>query len=105
MIKENDRIVLTEPVPADGLEVGDVGTVVHVYADGKAFEVVFTTLDGKSAAVATVEALAVRPVTSREITHSRELTRARASSLGAHQPCHGTRTSAAAVVKRGGRPQ
>jgi hypothetical protein len=56
MIKEHDRIVLKEPIPADGLEVGDVGTVVHVYADGKAFEVEFMTLDGKTAAVATVEA-------------------------------------------------
>ena len=37
MIKEHDRIVLTEPVPSEG-EVGDVGTVVHVYADGKAFK-------------------------------------------------------------------
>jgi hypothetical protein len=76
MIKEHDRIVLTESVPAEGLEVGDVGTVVHVYADGKAFEVEFTTLDGTTAAVATVEAPAVRPVTSREITHARWLTRA-----------------------------
>jgi len=75
MIKEHDRIVLTERVPAKGLEVGNVGTVVHVYADGKAFEVEFTTLDGKTAAVATVEALAVRPVTGHEITHSRELPR------------------------------
>jgi hypothetical protein len=33
MFKEHDRIVLTAPVPAEGLEVGDVGTVVHVYAD------------------------------------------------------------------------
>jgi hypothetical protein len=76
MIKEHDRVVLTAPVPDEGLEVGDVGTVVHVYADGKAFEVEFTTLDGKTAAVATVEGPAVRPVTSHEITHSRELTRA-----------------------------
>jgi len=76
MMKEHDRIVLTEPVPADGLELGDVGTVVHVYADGKAFEVEFTTLDGNTAAVATVEAAAARPVTGHEITHSRELTRA-----------------------------
>jgi hypothetical protein len=75
MIREHDRIVLTRPITAEGLEVGDVGTVVHVYADGKAFEVEFTTLDGNTAAVATVDALAVRPVTSREITHSRELTR------------------------------
>jgi hypothetical protein len=32
--------------------------VVHVYADGKAFEVEFTALDGKTAAVATVKAAA-----------------------------------------------
>ena len=76
MIKEHDRIVLTQPVPTEGLEVGDVGTVVHVYADSKAFEVEFTTLDGRTAAVATLEARAVRPVTGHEITHSRELTRA-----------------------------
>jgi hypothetical protein len=44
MIQEHDRIVLTAPVTAEGLEVGDVGTVVHVYAHGKAYEVEFTTL-------------------------------------------------------------
>jgi hypothetical protein len=76
MIKEHDRIVLTKPVPAEGLEVGDVGTVVHVYPGGEAFEVEFTTLDGRTAMVATVDAVAVRPVTGHEITHSRELTRA-----------------------------
>ena len=74
MIREHDRIVLTAPVPQEGLEVGDVGTVVHVYPDGKAFEVEFTALDGHTAAVATVEASQVRPITSREITHARELT-------------------------------
>jgi hypothetical protein len=76
MIKEHDRIVLTKAIPDEGLEVGDVGTVVHVYGDGKAFEVEFTTLDGRTAAVATVDASALRPVTSHEITHSRELSRA-----------------------------
>lgn len=50
-----------------------VGTVVHIYPNGKAFEVEFTTLDGQTAAVATVEVASVRPVTGREITHSREL--------------------------------
>jgi hypothetical protein len=74
VIKEHDRIVLTAPVPTEGLEVGDVGTVVHVYANGRAFEIEFTTLDGTTAAVATVAATAVRPVTGREITHSRRLT-------------------------------
>ena len=75
MIRELDRVVLTAAVPADGrLEAGDVGTVVHVYADGEAFEVEFMTLDGQTAAVATVQASAVRPVTGQEITHSRPLT-------------------------------
>ena len=65
--------MLTAPVPAERLECGDVGTVIHVYADGKAFEIEFMTLDGQTVAMATVEASAVRPVTGREITHSREL--------------------------------
>ena len=64
--------MLTESLPPS-LEVGNVGTVVHVYADGKAFEVEFTTLVGKTAAVATVKASAARPVTCHEITHSSEL--------------------------------
>jgi hypothetical protein len=50
-----------------------VGTVVHVYRDGRAYEVEFTTLAGKTAAVVTVETSQVRPVSQREITHAREL--------------------------------
>ncbi len=62
MIKEHSRVVLTTGVPGEELEAGDVGTVVHVYGDGRAYEVEFTTLEGKTAAVATVEASQVRPV-------------------------------------------
>lgn len=65
--------MLTTPAPTEGLEAGDVGTVIHVYRDGLAFEVEFTTLAGKTAAVVTLEASQVRPVGSREITHAREL--------------------------------
>jgi hypothetical protein len=57
----------------DRLEVGDVGTVVHVYADRKAFEIEVMTLEGQTAAVATIDASAVRPVTGRDISHSRHL--------------------------------
>ncbi|MBI1783539.1 DUF4926 domain-containing protein, partial [Candidatus Sumerlaeota bacterium] len=70
MIKEHERVVLSAPVPVEGLEAGDVGTVVHVYRDGQAFEVEFTTLAGKTAAVVTLEADQVRPVGQREITHA-----------------------------------
>lgn len=73
MIKEHDRIVLNVAVPSGGLEAGDVGTVVHIYRDGLAYEVEFTTLDGNTAAVVTVDAVHVRPVGKREITHAREL--------------------------------
>jgi hypothetical protein len=73
VIHELDRVVLTAPVPEEGLEPGDVGTVVHTYSDSAAFEIEFTTLNGKTAAVVTVEASRARPVGHREITHAREL--------------------------------
>lgn len=73
MIKEHERVVLKTSLPAEGLEEGDVGTVVHVYKDGEAFEVEFVGLDGHTAAVATLEAGQVRPVSARDITHTREL--------------------------------
>ena len=74
MIKEHDRVVLRTSVPAEGLEQGDVGTVVHVYKDGEAYEVEFVALDGHTAAVVTLEAAQVRPISPRDITHTRELT-------------------------------
>ena len=73
MIKEHDRIVLVVDVPSESLVAGDVGTVIHVYRDGQAYEVEFTTLEGKTAAVVTLEVARVRPVGKREIIHAREL--------------------------------
>ena len=73
MIREHDLVVLGAAVPVEGLVAGDVGTVVHLYRDGQAFEVEFTTLEGKTAAVITLEASQIRPVGQREISHAREL--------------------------------
>ena len=73
MIREHDTVVLVIAVPGEGLLPGDVGTVVHVYRDGQAYEVEFMTLEGKTAAVITLEASQVRPVGQREIAHAREL--------------------------------
>jgi len=73
MLKEHERVVLTIPVPQEGLEAGDVGTVVHVYQDGQAYEVEFVALDGHTTAVATLEASQVRPVSRRDMTHAREI--------------------------------
>jgi len=73
MIKEHDRVILTASAPAEGLEAGDVGTVVHIYAGGKAYEVEFVALDGHTRAVTTLEASQVRPVTRRDMSHTRVL--------------------------------
>ena len=73
MIKEHDRIVLECDVLDEGLVIGDVGTVVHVHSRGRAYEVEFSTLDGETAAIVTLEARQIRPVHRREITHVRSL--------------------------------
>ena len=72
MVKEHERVVLTYDVPSEGLVTGDVGTIIHVYQDDQAYEVEFTTLDGKTAVVVTLEVSQVRPVGKHEITHARE---------------------------------
>lgn len=74
-IREHDRVVLTKDVNSEKkrLKAGDVGTVVNVYKGGKAYEVEFVTLDGRTAAVVTLEAKTVRLAGSREITHARRL--------------------------------
>ena len=41
--------------------------------DGRAYEIEFLSLDGETAAIATVEAVKIRPVHRREITHARQL--------------------------------
>ena len=73
MIKEHDRVVLRKAIPEQGLKTGDVGTVVHVYKKGEAFEVEFVTLDGETVAIATLVASQIRPVQRKEITHARLL--------------------------------
>lgn len=73
MIKEHDRIVLLENIQEYGLQTGDVGTVVYIHRQGKAFEVEFMTLDGRTVAVATLLSSQIRAVGKRDITHAREL--------------------------------
>ena len=70
---EHDCVVLTGDVPGENLRTGDVGTVVHVHNEGEAYEIEFTTLTGKTVAVATVDADSLRPVSQTDISHVREL--------------------------------
>ena len=73
MIKEHDCIVLNEDLPEEGLEAGDIGTVVHVHQNGAGYEVEFMTLTGETITVATLTASQVRAFASREIAHAREV--------------------------------
>jgi hypothetical protein len=71
MIEEHDIVVLTRDLPDEHLVAGDTGTVVLMHRGGKAYEVEFTTLEGDTLAVVTVEAAGVRPAGEREIAHAR----------------------------------
>ncbi len=73
MIKEHDRIVLSKDLPAEGLLAGDVGTVVHIYNKGEAFEVEFMTLEGETVTVVTLPSSQIRAVGKRDIAHARKL--------------------------------
>jgi hypothetical protein len=73
MIQEHDCIVLTQDISGDGLQAGDVGTVVHIHGDHVAYEVEFMTLTGHTIAVTTVLPTQLRPVSSRDVSHVREL--------------------------------
>ena len=73
MIKEHDCVVLTTNLPDEGLEAGDIGTVVHIHKDGAGYEVEFMTLTGETVAVVTLLANQVRPLNRRDLAHTREL--------------------------------
>lgn len=73
MILEHDCVVLPADLPGEGLQAGDIGTVVHVHRGGEGHEVEFMTLDGETVAIATLLPAQVRPIRRRELAHVREL--------------------------------
>ncbi len=72
-MRELDTVVLDRDMEAYGLKRGDVGAVVHCYADGKAFEVEFVTGEGKTIALVTLSEADIRPMQQGEILHVRAL--------------------------------
>jgi hypothetical protein len=72
-MKELDLVVLTHDIPEHGLLEGDLGTIVHGYTDGQAWEVEFVTAEGRTVAVLTLTREDIRPMGSHEILHVREL--------------------------------
>ncbi len=74
MFKEHDIVVLTADLPEEELEVGDVGTIVHIFPGGEAFVVEFMTPDGWTVALADVLASQMRPVARDDVDHVRRMT-------------------------------
>ncbi len=72
MLKEHSQVVLKKPLPNLGLEPGDVGVVVHIYAQGAAYEVEFLTIDGHTIGLETVDAVDLRPAMGNAVVHERE---------------------------------
>jgi uncharacterized protein DUF4926 len=71
MLREHDRVVLTADVPHQGLQAGDVGTIIHIYSHSEGYEVEFVALDGETIAIGTLRPAEVRPIAHREIAHAR----------------------------------
>ena len=71
MVKELDTVVLAKDLKEYHLKRGDVGAVVHVYTDGKTFEVEFVTGEGKTIAVTTLASNNIRPMRRADILHVR----------------------------------
>ncbi len=62
MIKEFDRVILTENLEGTPFVRGDIGTIVMIYENGKGYEVEFFAADGST--------LGVETVTSNQVTSS-----------------------------------
>jgi ATP-dependent exoDNAse (exonuclease V) alpha subunit len=71
MIYEHDRVILKNDLSEYRLKAGDIGIVVHIYADGEAYEVEFFAVDGRTLDVITLSSADVRPVTERDVLHAR----------------------------------
>jgi len=65
-----DVVVLNEDLPLQGLKRGDLGTVVDVYSP-EAIEVEFVTASGRTQALVTLPASAVREVADDDLVSVR----------------------------------
>ena len=73
MIEELERVALTADLPEHGLQAGDIGMVVHVYAHEAGYEVEFVTLNGDLVALVAVRGAQIRRIEQNEIAHVRRV--------------------------------
>ena len=78
MLKELDRFVLTEDLPDEGLQAGDLGTIVIVhdpssseaYSGPEGYTAEFTYLTGETRTVVDLRPDQVRPAEEGEIARA-----------------------------------
>lgn len=63
-IEELDIVALNHDIQERGLKQGDVGSVVHCYSDGAAFEVEFVSDEGKTRALLTLGLTDIKKVSA-----------------------------------------
>ena len=61
-----DVVVLVRDLPADGLQAGDLGTVIELL-DADTFEVEFVAASGRTQALVTLTSADVRPVADDDL--------------------------------------
>lgn len=67
MIEEFDVVALTRDIKGTHLKKGDLGTVVDILAEGKAYIIEFLLQGGFTAALEDVESSGVRPLQKGEL--------------------------------------
>lgn len=72
-MEELELVVLTHDIAEHRLHQGDLGTIVHCYPDGQAWEVEFVMAEGRTVAVLTLTRSDLRPMERHEILHIRDL--------------------------------
>jgi hypothetical protein len=71
-MSERSIVVLNRDLPDSGLHAGEVGTIVHIYSQGQAYEDEFIDGGGSTIALVTLEASDVRPVAAGKLLHTRQ---------------------------------
>ena len=72
-MQELERVALTEDLPQHGLKIGDIGMILHIYADHKGYEVEFVTLSGELIALVSVHPSQIRQLEQDEIASARRV--------------------------------
>lgn len=70
MFEELATVALTHDIEKYSLKNGDIGTVVHSYRRGDAFEVEFVTGEGKTIALLTLTKEDIRPIDGKPLART-----------------------------------